>query len=30
VICGEVDEEVDGGIDWAKVKGDVVKGTKNI
>ncbi|EEQ85229.1 small nuclear ribonucleoprotein Lsm8 [Blastomyces dermatitidis ER-3] len=30
VICGEVDEEIDGGIDWAKVKGQVVKGTKNI
>ncbi|PGH07974.1 U6 snRNA-associated Sm-like protein LSm8 [Blastomyces parvus] len=30
VICGEVDEEVDGGIDWAKVKGQMVKGTKNI
>ncbi|KLJ11218.1 hypothetical protein EMPG_13491 [Blastomyces silverae] len=30
VICGEVDEEIDGGIDWAKVKGQMVKGTKNI
>ncbi|OJD13506.1 hypothetical protein AJ78_06053 [Emergomyces pasteurianus Ep9510] len=30
VICGEVDEEIDGGIDWAKVKGQMVKGTKNV
>ncbi|EER42352.1 small nuclear ribonucleoprotein Lsm8 [Histoplasma capsulatum var. duboisii H88] len=30
VICGEVDEEIDSGIDWAKVKGQMVKGTKNI
>jgi len=30
VICGEVDEEIDGGIDWAKVKGAVVKGTKSV
>ncbi|OJD21902.1 hypothetical protein ACJ73_06755 [Blastomyces percursus] len=30
VICGEVDEDIDGGIDWAKVKGQMVKGTKNI
>ncbi|PGH17198.1 hypothetical protein AJ79_01336 [Helicocarpus griseus UAMH5409] len=30
VICGEVDEEIDGGIDWSKVKGEMVKGTKNI
>ncbi|KAK2760780.1 hypothetical protein FQN54_002017 [Arachnomyces sp. PD_36] len=29
VVCGEVDEEIDGGIDWARVKGEVVKGTKN-
>jgi U6 snRNA-associated Sm-like protein LSm8 len=30
VVCGEVDEELDGKIDWSKVKGDVVKSTKNI
>ncbi|OAX80054.1 hypothetical protein ACJ72_05619 [Emergomyces africanus] len=30
VICGEVDEEIDGGIDWARVKGHMVKGTKNV
>ena len=30
VVCGEVDEDVDGKIDWSKVKGQVVKGTKNI
>ncbi|WEW55780.1 Small nuclear ribonucleoprotein Lsm8 [Emydomyces testavorans] len=30
VICGEVDEEVDRKIDWSKVKGDVIKGSKNI
>ncbi|KAK2880077.1 hypothetical protein FQN49_000591 [Arthroderma sp. PD_2] len=29
VICGEVDEEVDEKIDWSKVKGEVVKNTKN-
>ncbi|EAS31525.3 small nuclear ribonucleoprotein Lsm8 [Coccidioides immitis RS] len=29
VICGEIDEEVDGKIDWSKVKGEVIKGTKN-
>lgn len=29
VVCGEVDEKIDGEIDWAKVKGEVVKGTKN-
>lgn len=29
MVCGEVDEEVDEGIDWARVKGEVVKGTKN-
>ncbi|KAK2739536.1 hypothetical protein FQN55_009412 [Onygenales sp. PD_40] len=30
VICGEVDEAIDAGIDWTKVKGEVVRGTKNI
>ena len=29
VICGEVDEEIDGKIDWTKVRGEVVRGTKN-
>ncbi|EEH17852.2 hypothetical protein PABG_00415 [Paracoccidioides brasiliensis Pb03] len=30
VICGEVDEEIDSGIDWSKVKGEMVKSTKHI
>jgi U6 snRNA-associated Sm-like protein LSm8 len=30
VVCGEVDEAVDTDIDWSKVKGDVIKGTKNV
>ena len=29
VVCGEVDEKIDGDIDWTKVRGEVVKGTKN-
>lgn len=29
VVCGEVDETIDRDIDWAKVKGEVVRGTKN-
>lgn len=29
VVCGEVDEQIDGDIDWTKVRGEVVKGTKN-
>lgn len=29
VLCGEVDEAIDNDIDWSKVKGEVVKGTKN-
>lgn len=29
VICGEIDEEVDEKIDWSKVKGEVVRNTKN-
>lgn len=29
VLCGEVDEGIDGDIDWSKVKGEVVRGTKN-
>ncbi|KAL1954240.1 hypothetical protein VTO42DRAFT_1473 [Malbranchea cinnamomea] len=30
VVCGEVDEDIDGKIDWSKVKGEVIKSTKNI
>lgn len=30
VICGEVDEKIDSDIDWAKVKGEVVRGTQNV
>lgn len=30
VICGEVDEAIDGDIDWGKVKGEVIRGTKNL
>ncbi|KAL1973534.1 hypothetical protein VTN31DRAFT_6169 [Thermomyces dupontii] len=29
VICGEVDETIDAQIDWSKVKGEVIRGTKN-
>ncbi|KAJ5391668.1 hypothetical protein N7509_007158 [Penicillium cosmopolitanum] len=29
VICGEVDEKIDGEIDWTKVKGEVIRDTKN-
>lgn len=29
VICAEVDEKIDGEIDWAKVKGEVIRDTKN-
>lgn len=29
VICGEVDEKIDEDIDWSKVRGEVVRGTKN-
>lgn len=29
VICGEVDEKIDGDIDWTKVKGEVIRDTKN-
>ncbi|KAL1996700.1 hypothetical protein VTN49DRAFT_7565 [Thermomyces lanuginosus] len=29
VICGEVDETIDSQIDWSKVKGEVIRGTKN-
>ncbi|KAI5301577.1 hypothetical protein KEM56_001581 [Ascosphaera pollenicola] len=30
VVVGEVDEDVDGQIDWTKVKGEVIRSTKNI
>ncbi|KAK5168344.1 snRNP Sm protein [Saxophila tyrrhenica] len=30
VVCGLVDEEVDGRIDWTKVRGGVVGGTKHV
>lgn len=30
VICGEVDEAIDADIDWSKVKGEVIRSTKNI
>ncbi|KAJ5682401.1 hypothetical protein N7462_005566 [Penicillium macrosclerotiorum] len=29
VVCGEVDEKIDGDIDWSKVKGEVIRDTKN-
>ena len=29
-ICGLVDEELDGSIDWAKVRGSVVGGVKHL
>lgn len=29
VICAEVDEKLDGEIDWSKVKGEVIRDTKN-
>lgn len=29
VACGEVDEGIDNDIDWTKVRGEVVRGTKN-
>jgi U6 snRNA-associated Sm-like protein LSm8 len=30
VICGLVDEEVDGSIDWTKVRGEVIGSTKHV
>ncbi|CAI7573708.1 unnamed protein product [Penicillium glandicola] len=30
VVCGEVDEKMDGDIDWSKVKGEVIRDTKNV
>lgn len=29
VVCGEVDEKIDADIDWSKVKGQVIRDTKN-
>ncbi|KAJ5937930.1 hypothetical protein N7454_004272 [Penicillium verhagenii] len=29
VVCGEVDEKIDADIDWTKVKGEVIRDTKN-
>ncbi|KXG49025.1 Ribonucleoprotein LSM domain, eukaryotic/archaea-type [Penicillium griseofulvum] len=29
VVCGEIDEQMDGDIDWSKVKGEVIRDTKN-
>ena len=30
VICGLVDEELDGSIDWTKVRGEVIGSTKHV
>ena len=29
-VCGKVDEEVDGRIDWSKVHGEPIGGTKHV
>ena len=29
VVCGEVDGKIDEEIDWTKVKGEVIRDTKN-
>ncbi|KAJ5420890.1 Ribonucleoprotein LSM domain eukaryotic/archaea-type [Penicillium sp. CMV-2018d] len=29
VVCGEIDEKMDGDIDWSKVRGEVIRDTKN-
>lgn len=29
VLCGEIDEKIDADIDWSKVKGEVIRDTKN-
>ncbi|KAF3398012.1 U6 snRNA-associated Sm-like protein LSm8 [Penicillium rolfsii] len=29
VVCGEIDEKIDADIDWSKVKGQVIRDTKN-
>jgi U6 snRNA-associated Sm-like protein LSm8 len=30
VICGQVDEELDQSINWSKVRGEVIGGTKHV
>ncbi|QKX55896.1 uncharacterized protein TRUGW13939_02995 [Talaromyces rugulosus] len=30
VVCGEIDEAIDADVDWSKVKGEVIRGTKNL
>jgi len=30
VLCGLVDEELDTQIDWSKVKGEMIGGTKHV
>lgn len=30
VVCGLVDEELDGSIDWTKVKGEEIGSTKHV
>jgi U6 snRNA-associated Sm-like protein LSm8 len=30
VLCGLVDEELDGSIDWGKVRGEEIGGTKHV
>jgi U6 snRNA-associated Sm-like protein LSm8 len=30
VVCGLVDEEIDNKIDWTKVRGEVIGGTKHV
>jgi len=29
-VCGEIDEELDASIDWTKVKGEEIGGTKHV
>lgn len=29
VVCGEIDEKMDGDIDWSKVRGEAIRDTKN-
>jgi U6 snRNA-associated Sm-like protein LSm8 len=29
-VCGRVDEDIDGRIDWTEVRGEVLGGTKHI
>jgi U6 snRNA-associated Sm-like protein LSm8 len=30
VICGLVDEDIDSKIDWTKVRGEIIGGTKHV